>query len=160
MFERNDMRENVRNCIVVTDIGENVIEEMLRYIYTGNVENLDDLADDLFQAADKYDLGELKAICENVLSSNLSDDSAAKTLVLADLHRAYELKSKTMDYIVLNSSNVMRTDGWKIFVAGKRNDLLNEVCQALSRKLAGSGVKETGEMICALCAHPALDGDY
>ncbi|KAL6953838.1 hypothetical protein U1Q18_046968, partial [Sarracenia purpurea var. burkii] len=115
----------------------NVMEEVLRYIYTGNVENLEELADDLFEAADKYDLAELKAMCENVLSSNLSVDSAAKTLALADMHHANELKSEAMDYIVMNSSSVMCTEGWKAIVADSRSDLLNEVCQALSRQLAG-----------------------
>ncbi|KAL6953835.1 hypothetical protein U1Q18_046965 [Sarracenia purpurea var. burkii] len=108
------------------------MEEKLRYIYTGNVENLDELADDLLEAADKYDLGDLKVMCENALSNNLSVDSAAKTLALADLHHAKELKSITMNYIVTNASDVMSTEGWKIVVAS--NELLNEVCRALSRK--------------------------
>ncbi|KAL6953837.1 hypothetical protein U1Q18_046967 [Sarracenia purpurea var. burkii] len=114
MFEQNGMRESVKNRIDVTDIRENVMEEMLRYIYTGKVENLDEMAYDLFEAADKYDLAELKAMCENVLCNNLSVDSAAKTLDLADLHHANELKSEAIE-----------------------SDLLNEVCQALSRQLAG-----------------------
>ncbi|KAL6953827.1 hypothetical protein U1Q18_046957 [Sarracenia purpurea var. burkii] len=134
MFEQHGMQESEKNRIDVTDISQNVMEEMLRYIYTGNVGNLDELADDLFEAADKYDLGELKALCENFLNNDLSIDNAASTLALADLHRAYELKSKTMDYIVTKFSKVKRTEGWKA-LAASRNDLLNEVCEALSRKL-------------------------
>ncbi|KAL6953833.1 hypothetical protein U1Q18_046963 [Sarracenia purpurea var. burkii] len=84
------------------------------------------------KAADKYDLGELKALCENVLSNNLSADSAAKTLALADLHHASELKSKTMNYIVTNASKVMSTEGWKTIASNLQ--LINEVCQVLSQK--------------------------
>ncbi|KAL6953828.1 hypothetical protein U1Q18_046958 [Sarracenia purpurea var. burkii] len=135
MFEPNGMQESENNRIDVTDIREDVMEEMLRYIYTGNVGKLDELADDLFKAADKYDLGELKALCEIFLNDDLSVDNAASTLALADLHRAYDLKSKTMDYIVLNFNKVKDTEGWKT-LAGSRNDLLNEVCQAFSRKVA------------------------
>ncbi|KAL6953836.1 hypothetical protein U1Q18_046966 [Sarracenia purpurea var. burkii] len=94
MFKQNGMLESENNRIEITDIGENVMEEMLRYIYTGNVEKLDELAGDLLEAADKYDLGKLKTMCENALISNLSVDSAAETLALADLHHANELKSK------------------------------------------------------------------
>ncbi|KAL6953834.1 hypothetical protein U1Q18_046964 [Sarracenia purpurea var. burkii] len=79
----------------------------------GKVENLDELADDLFEAADKYDLAELKTMCENALCNNLSVDGAAKTLALADLHHANELKSITMDYIITNAGEVMLTEGWK-----------------------------------------------
>ncbi|KAL6953829.1 hypothetical protein U1Q18_046959 [Sarracenia purpurea var. burkii] len=131
MFEQNGMKESEKNRIDVTDISEDVMEEMLRYIYTANVKNLNDIADDLFEAADKYDLGELKVLCESFLYNDLSVDNAASTLALADLHRAYGFKSKVMNYIVLNFGEVKRTEGWKT-LAGSRNDLLNEVCEALS----------------------------
>lgn len=132
MFKTNGMQESVKNRIEITDISQNVLEEMLRYIYTGNVNNLHELADELFEAADKYDLDELKEMCLNFMSSNLSVDTAAKTLILADLHHADELKSKTMNYIVMNACKVMCTEGWKYVVAS--NVLINEVCSALSRK--------------------------
>ncbi|KAL6953830.1 hypothetical protein U1Q18_046960 [Sarracenia purpurea var. burkii] len=132
MFEPNGMQESEKNRIDITDIREDVMVEMLRYIYTGNVENLDALVDGLFEAADKYDLGELKTLCENVLINNMSVASAVDTLTMADMHHANELKSKIMAYIVMNVKEVMRTEGWKTLMSNLQ--LLNEVIQALADK--------------------------
>ncbi|KAL6953831.1 hypothetical protein U1Q18_046961 [Sarracenia purpurea var. burkii] len=132
MLKQNGMQESEKNRIDITDISENVMVEVLRYMYTGNVENLEELADDLFNAADKYDLGELKALCENILSNNLSIDNAAKTLALADMHNANKLKTETMAYIVVKIKEVMDTEGWKIVESNLQ--LLIEVFQALADK--------------------------
>jgi hypothetical protein len=95
---------------------------MLRFIYTGKAPNLEKMADDLLAAADKvnwlyfrasqkylflsisiynsqYALEKLKVMCEEALCVNLSVDTAAETLILADLHSADQLKAQTIDFI-------------------------------------------------------------
>jgi len=42
-----------QNRVEITDIDQEVVTEMLRYIYTGKAPNLNKMADDLLAAADK-----------------------------------------------------------------------------------------------------------
>ncbi|XP_065209105.1 speckle-type POZ protein-like isoform X2 [Planococcus citri] len=78
---RNDLQGSNKNRIVINDIEEEIFEEMLHYIYTGKTKNLDELAFELLPVADKYDLKELKIMCENVLFTKLSTDNAVKIML-------------------------------------------------------------------------------
>lgn len=131
MFQHN-MQESETNRIDITDVEERVVGEMLRYMYTGTCECLKELADGLILVADKYDLQGLKVMCEESLIENLSVENATHMLVLADLHRADKLKSKTLNYIVSKSTKVMKTTGWKC-IAPVNPHLIMEVSEGLSK---------------------------
>lgn len=47
----------------------------------------------------QYALEKLKVMCEEALCVNLSVETAAETLILADLHSADQLKAQTIEYI-------------------------------------------------------------
>ncbi len=47
----------------------------------------------------QYNLERLKVMCEEALCNNLSEENAADTLILADLHSAEKLKDITIVYI-------------------------------------------------------------
>lgn len=117
MFE-HEMEERKQNRVAIVDVDHEVLKEMLRFIYTGKAPNLDKMADDLLAAADKvrsysykqtnrfnfcsylqYALEKLKVMCEEALCVNLSVETAADTLILADLHSADQLKAQTIEFI-------------------------------------------------------------
>lgn len=122
MFE-HEMEERKQNRVAISDVDHEVLKEMLRFIYTGKAPNLEKMADDLLAAADKvntifdtigntvwinkliqcdpfqYALEKLKVMCEEALCVNLSVETAAETLILADLHSADQLKAQTIEYI-------------------------------------------------------------
>ena len=60
------MKESINNTVNITNINEDVFEELdvSFYIYTGEVSKLNDLAAVLVVVADKYDIDNLKLICE------------------------------------------------------------------------------------------------
>lgn len=47
----------------------------------------------------QYALEKLKVMCEEALCVNLSVETAADTLILADLHSADQLKAQTIEFI-------------------------------------------------------------
>ena len=49
----NNMRESTENILKITDINSKAIYEFVKYIYTGTIENLDEYAIDLLNAAEK-----------------------------------------------------------------------------------------------------------
>ncbi|XP_065222094.1 uncharacterized protein LOC135846753 [Planococcus citri] len=71
----------------------------IRYIYTGKCENLAKLADELFVAASKYGLDDLRKICEQRLCETLSAEKAEDMFVFAKKHHANELKFKAAQFI-------------------------------------------------------------
>ena len=52
MFQ-NEMREQIESRLELTDVEVEVFGELLRYIYSGKVPDMDKFASDLFVAADK-----------------------------------------------------------------------------------------------------------
>ena len=64
----------------------------------------DTLAAKLLAAADKYDLGRLRLLCESYLCKGISVASVASTLALADRHHAMELKAVCLKFAAENLS--------------------------------------------------------
>ena len=118
MFE-HDMEEKQSGKVEIHDFDGDVIKEMLLFIYTGKVLNLDKMADELLAAADKYQLDRLKAMCEKTLLNNLSIENASELLVLSDLHNAEQLKAQTIKFINENGTGVIETEGFKNMVKTK-----------------------------------------
>ncbi|XP_065200076.1 speckle-type POZ protein B-like [Planococcus citri] len=136
MFEHN-MKEKRLNKVVITDVTDEVLREMLRFIYTGKVQNLATMADSLLAAADKYDLERLKVMCEEALCGSMTTDNAANILILADLHNAEQLKAQTIEYINSHASEVIDTASWKVLIQSHPY-LIAEVFRAMALQQAPS----------------------
>ena len=53
MFQHEDTKEAIEKKAIIEDVSAEVMRTLLHYIYTGTVENKDDLSVELFSAADK-----------------------------------------------------------------------------------------------------------
>lgn len=128
MFIHN-MTENQSRTIDIIDLDVETVRDMLKYIYAGRIENLNTRSPRLLEAADKYDLSELKEVCEDTLCSSLSVDSCFECLVLADLHKAVELKAAAVKFIVDRSAEfVNQIDRFKAYP-----DLIAELFKAIAK---------------------------
>ena len=110
---KNNMEERKTGKVIITDIDNDVVKEMLRFIYTGRSLSLDKMAEELLIAADKYQLETLKGECQKVLCKSLSIENAPKILMLAEVLHADQLKADTIDFITSNVSDIMDTDEFK-----------------------------------------------
>ncbi|XP_065223722.1 speckle-type POZ protein-like isoform X1 [Planococcus citri] len=101
ILQRKETRDgkNRKIRINMTHMDDEVFRAMLQYIYTGKVDNLDQLAERLFVAATKYGLDELRKICEQSLCKTLSAEKAEDMFVFAKKHHANELKSRALELI-------------------------------------------------------------
>ncbi|CAM0948547.1 unnamed protein product [Alopecurus aequalis] len=72
---------------------------------------------DLFVAADRYDIDRLKFLCEKRLSEDIDVGSAASVLALGEQHHCHRLKEACFKFIQVQSpkclDQVMATDGWE-----------------------------------------------
>lgn len=124
---RSDMRELRNNDVEVKDIKYDIFMELLRFIYSGKVNQLQVIAMDLLVAADMYQLENLKILCEIELMKQLGVDNAVQILKLADKHRVERLKKQAIGYIVENKKDIF--DQAEFY--GMGHELTYEVCQAM-----------------------------
>jgi hypothetical protein len=76
-----------------------VINELLRFMYTGNVKNLHDMAISLLYASEKYSLIELKMICVRHLSLFLTYANFGSSLLAAHKLNLDRMKQVVVEFI-------------------------------------------------------------
>ncbi|XP_057327410.1 speckle-type POZ protein-like [Microplitis mediator] len=109
MIEKKDKKLTIR------DISPEIFEKVLEYIYTDKVTGLEEIADDLLEAADKYQLLSLKIICQESLSETLTVENALKIMTLADRHSAKHLLEFTNTLMASNIKQIIETQNFKEF---------------------------------------------
>merc|ERR1712218_306110 len=90
-----------------------IAEAMIKFMYTGEVENLNTKAAKLMEAADRFDLSDMKKMCEISLEENMNVDNVIDYLVLADLHNAENLKKEAITMILANFEKIIAQEDCK-----------------------------------------------
>uniref|UniRef100_A0A1I8I867 Speckle-type POZ protein n=3 Tax=Macrostomum lignano TaxID=282301 RepID=A0A1I8I867_9PLAT len=134
MFQ-HQMEESRASRVVVEDVDEDTMREVLRYVYSGRAPRLDQMADSLLPAADKYQLDRLKVMCEESLAAALTVENVCDCLVLADLHCAAQLRQRASQFILANASRVAESPGWDQMVR-RQPHLVAEAFKALAAQAA------------------------
>uniref|UniRef100_A0A0K0E8B8 BTB domain-containing protein n=1 Tax=Strongyloides stercoralis TaxID=6248 RepID=A0A0K0E8B8_STRER len=112
----SDVSETQSNTLEIKDFQLEVVEEMLRYIYTDTYLNKVDIVTEVYMIADKYDIIGLKKVTENHLIKNTSVDNSCKYLVLADTYSNDTLKKYCLEFITTNAKEVIEKTDWKSFI--------------------------------------------
>ncbi|CAN6807900.1 hypothetical protein Bca4012_002306 [Brassica carinata] len=113
--------------IVIEDIEPSIFKAMLSFIYTDVLPDVHEITGSasaslitnmiqhLLAAADLYDLGRLKVLCEVFLCEKLNVDNVATTLALAEQHQLSELKAFCLKFVTSpgNLRAVMKSEGFK-----------------------------------------------
>ncbi|XP_008217105.1 speckle-type POZ protein-like isoform X1 [Nasonia vitripennis] len=84
-------------------ISYNVCLEMLRFMYTERVNDMDAIADELLIAASEYCIEDLKRLCEMSLIKNLNVDNVIQRLELAHSCGAETLKATAIGFMAVHS---------------------------------------------------------
>ena len=113
----SNMSESKTKTISIDDISPAAIKKMLQYIYSGKVA-LDEQAEqtrELLVAANKYELTNLKKVCENKLSEELELKNSIENLIFGEMYGATELMKNAMQLIVSNITSILVTEEWESF---------------------------------------------
>jgi len=105
MFESN-MKEKITGSVEVEDMDPDVFEDLLKYIYSGESPNIDLHLEELFAAADQYQLEKLKELCELKLCLKLEVSNCIDLLILGDLHHATNLKTSALKFVSKNITQI------------------------------------------------------
>merc|ERR1719342_1871137 len=111
MLESN-MKEKLTGEIEIKNICMNVFEDLLKYIYSGVAPNIDAHSQELFAAADLYQLEKLKELCELKLCSRFDVSNCIDLLIFGDLYNAQKLKAAALEFVSKNLHK-MKTSEWK-----------------------------------------------
>jgi len=112
MFKTN-MKEKADGIVNIEDVSKAAFKQLLRFLYTGQCQLSEDNAVDMLALADRYDVGQLKLMCEDVLSKKLCLANVGQTLLLADMYHSAELKKYIISFIADHFFEVITTDGFK-----------------------------------------------
>lgn len=111
MFKKSTMEG--MNEVSIDDVSPIVLWEFLRFIYTGDIVNLDIRVEELFVVADKYDVPLLTDLCETHMIYNLTIENVSRVLILGHNHSKPELKKNAMRFIAENGDQVIKDVEWK-----------------------------------------------
>jgi hypothetical protein len=124
---RNSTNYNTTNSklpsidLYIDDLDPSTVRIMLIYIYTGRlITTTDELktnlnAIDLFRAAVKYDLNELRQLAKSTMLDVLKIDNAIEVLEVSDQANDTILKQQVLAFIRSNASAVSKTNNWLQF---------------------------------------------
>jgi speckle-type POZ protein len=118
------MKENSDRPIEIRDMEADVFKSLLHFIYTDtdppvleSATNKVDLvmAGHLLVAADRYNIGRLKLICEEKLCNRIDSDMVANSLALAEQHGFHGLKEACLKFLASpsNLEAMMASDGFE-----------------------------------------------
>ena len=146
---QSNLTETQTNIVKIEGIEPATFKELLRFIYTDQAEQMDELAEELLAAADRYMLKLLKAKCEAHLAGKITMESCAHLLVLADLHSATGLKTFALDFFCSHTAEVAKTVGWKQFMISANPLLLRDVSNKLISKASAAAAAATQQQSAA-----------
>ncbi|KAK6929398.1 BTB/POZ domain [Dillenia turbinata] len=129
--------------VVAEDVEPSIFKAMLLFIYSDKLPDVHELTGSmsicsstimvqhLLAAADRYGLDRLKLLCEAKLCEDVTVDTVATTLALAELHRCSQLKTICLRFAATpeNLGAVMQSEGFKY---------LEESCPSLLSELLGT----------------------
>lgn len=111
------------------DLSKEVTEELLRYIYSDHVDNLDTLAPQLLFLAGEFHLQGLKELCERNLIETITPENVATRLLVADEFGCEALKRAGLAYCEENAMSITKNFAWKM-MEQVNPELFHEVCEA------------------------------
>ncbi|MCO5594542.1 hypothetical protein L7F22_048574 [Adiantum nelumboides] len=107
------MEESRTNIIKITDFTYDVLRLFIHYLYSAEIypESLEDSAVDLLALAEKYNVKQLKLLCERYMISKLNCGNAISNFEYASLHGAKSLKQAALSTILENMQDLVgKTD--------------------------------------------------
>ena len=111
------LKENLTNKLIIEDCKPEVVQAMLKYIYTAYLpDDIRTIAIDLYIAAEKYFIESLKIKCREYLVENLNTDSCIQVYILSEFYNDSMLRKQSLKFISENIDKVTQNSDWNEFM--------------------------------------------
>jgi len=138
VFQRLLSNEGQNGIVKMPNINVNIFEAMVSFLNDGSVENLDNIAYDLFMVANEYKIVGLKNLCVTSMSKSVTKDNLFDRLVLAFEYKNDSLKTHILDFISKGNNGAFKTmvasDQWFEFAVHNK-ELAKEILDVVFKKL-------------------------
>ena len=112
MFSGNMIESNSRE-VCITNVSFAAFWEVLKYIYTAQIESNPEYSLELLEVADLLCLDRLKKICEQTILASIDIENAATIYQASDLHNTTSLKDAALEFILTNFDKVSKSSSFK-----------------------------------------------
>ncbi len=111
----HDLKETTTGRVRIEDFQLVIFKELLHFIYLGRTQEplKNDTAQPLYEAADKYDIVDLKQDCVRFLLNKICLVNAIDLLIWADHNSANEIKEEALKLVVSNGKAISKTKEWE-----------------------------------------------
>lgn len=130
-----EMIENKKNIVVLEDIEIDTFKELLRYIYEGKTMKINEIAEELLVAADKYEITGLVHMCTEILYNRFTVHNALHLLQLADKLNIQKIKRKALELIKAHATYLADKPEFHDLPKDLIVEVLREVANPKKRKL-------------------------
>ncbi|XP_033213264.1 speckle-type POZ protein-like isoform X2 [Belonocnema kinseyi] len=130
MFSQN-MKESLSDLVEIKDMDPKIFNELLRYMYTGKVENLEYHPEEILKAANRYKVEDLKFTCEKLLTTKLMVPNVVDYLKLSADYNAAFLKNYCFVFIKKHIQEFVKINGFESLVEAHPKvsvELFNKIC--------------------------------
>ena len=105
-LHQSDMKENREGIVRFEEISGAVMEDVLKFIYTGNVEVTQENSEDLIAVANYFLIPGLKTVAGRFLERQMSKSNCISTFYFAEIYQCDELITNTTKFIHANFASV------------------------------------------------------
>nr|ALS04487.1 speckle-type POZ protein [Acartia pacifica] len=135
------MKESLNRRIDLTkEMDTKTMMTLLRFVYGGSIKP-QKMTLSILEAADKYNLLDLKSACSLHLKKSINLENCIQMLITADRHSVKDLKGAAKEFILENSSVLHQSDAWRDSL-GQNTSLLSELLQGLAASTPQAGRSE------------------
>lgn len=106
----SDCVETKENIVRIMDMKKTILLEFLRFIYCGYFYGIKENAEELLVVADKYQIEDLKNVCEQYFSNGLKDSNLTQCIRIANLYNADKLKEKINEFVSSKLSKKLKKE--------------------------------------------------
>lgn len=119
-----------KNDIAVDDLSSSALRELLHFVYKGvPSQHLPSLAAEVVHGADKYQLWELKTLCEKEMVYQLTEKNAVKFMYISECYGLHTLRNMSLNMVY---------DRWPVIRSTKAGDKILED-KRIMQKLMDTG---------------------
>ncbi|XP_047073241.1 BTB/POZ domain-containing protein At4g08455 [Lolium rigidum] len=139
----NEMEESRSGIIKIYDVSYDVLRAFVHYMYTAEVLLDVQMACDLLELAEKYEVKHLKTYCEKFITSKVNNDNAIIHYAFAHRHSAKQLLEASMSVLVESMPTLAERDEYKELVE-KDPRIVVEIYETyMSRQVNTAAEKES-----------------
>lgn len=127
---KHDMEEKLTGRVNISDCDPEAFKVFLIFLYSGSVDFTKCNICELYKITDKYDVSELKLMCKDFITKNLSLKNFCEILVLCDQFNDAELLIEVQRYFRENFAKVVSSENWELLLENNfrpANNLLKQM---------------------------------